>query len=109
MRRCRQGPHRLDGGPRDREARGPIEYLEGSEIVRWQELLEGPEREVRGVSQEGGGGPSDSRAGYDPLGPMYVRESPKLPVFSGTERDCAYARWSFEVRCLEREGIFASR
>ena len=87
------------GTHRGARARDEMETRE-RESARPREGGSGTNREERGSWF--------SQHGHDPAVPLYIRETPKLSVFSGTNRDCSYARWSFEVRCLESEGVFAT-
>lgn len=85
------------GGDIDHQLLGLIKTMSTSQ----KEKLLGSLTEETSVKQE----PSESpHVGFSPY---VLREIPKLPVFSGTDKDATYSRWKYEVNCLVEESQYS--
>ena len=41
-------------------------------------------------------------------GPVLLHEEPKLPIFSGSGKECTFGRWKYEVNCLEEDASYSA-
>ena len=53
-------------------------------------------------------GRSHSSGVYHADVPVLLHEEPKLPIFSGSGKECTFGRWKYEVLCLQEDKSYSA-